>query len=324
MAGVPVSGQQLPIQEQLLEGRAQGTTYTIRYYAGNSIAKSAIDSVLHTIDLSMSLYHTSSLISAFNKPETEQIHMDAHMEKVLRKSFAIHKLTNGYFDITVFPLLHLWGFGPSGFSSNPTDEAVAQVMPYIGMRHLKMRGNRLSKKHNRVAIDLNGIAQGYTVDVLGDYLETQGVVNYLVELGGEIKVKGQKANGSFHIAVQRPYRDQEIEEGVKPYIVQLKDKSVTTSGNYENRRKYQDSYISHHLDPKTGRPVQGQTVSATVIADDTMEADALDNYFMYLDPAQAIAFADKQKGVALYIQYYEGKVLKEAFSKGFANFINHK
>lgn len=307
----------------ILEGKAQGTTYSIRYYADKEICEESVDSIFRVIDGSMSLYLSHSLIAKFNNAEVLAIDMDNHMKSVVQKSFEINRLSAGYFDITIFPLMQLWGFGPAGFKRNPAASEIESVMAYTGMNKLKMTGNRLVKKDKRVAIDLNGIAQGYTVDVLGRYLEKQGVQNYMVELGGEIKVRGEKPDGNFQIAIQRPPDPTLVKTRGDALILKLKNKSVTTSGSYDKRRILNETFISHHIDPRVGTPIQRKTVSVTVIANTTMEADGWDNFFMFLEPEEAIRFANKMKGVELYVIYYEDNMLKEAFSKGFKNYINN-
>ncbi|TJZ53242.1 FAD:protein FMN transferase [Sphingobacterium olei] len=308
-------------KEQVIQGQAQGTTYLIRCFSNQLILKKDIDSILNSIDLSLSIYNPNSLISTFNKTDTRAIQMDPHMATVVRKSVEIHKVTNGYFDITVLPLIKLWGFGPDGFKQNPTTEAISSILPLVGMRNLKIKAKKIMKNNPGVSIDLNGIAQGYSVDVLARYLEDNDVQHYLIELGGEIKVKGAKDSGQWQIAIQRPPSRASAPSDSLTYILNLKDKAVTTSGTYENKRMVSNRYVSHHINPLTGYPIENVTVSATVIANTTMEADALDNYFVYLNPQQAVEFADKLKGIEVYLIYFENNSFKEAFSKGFKNYI---
>lgn len=306
--------------EQVIQGRAQGTTYLIRYFSNQVIHKDNIDSLLNSIDASMSLYNPSSLISIFNQASTKVIHMDPHMAKVVRKGLQMHKRTKGYFDITILPLVKLWGFGAEGVKHDPTDYEVSAILPLVGIQNLKIRGKKLIKNNPGVSIDLNGIGQGYSVDVVAQYLEDNNIQNYLVEIGGEIRVKGTKESKSWQIAIQRPLSRLAI-DSLTHYKLNLKDKAVTTSGTYENRRGVGQTHISHHINPITGYPVKNVIVSATVIANTAMEADAFDNYFMYLKPSSAIEFADKIKGIEVYLIYFDNNSYKEVFSKGFKNYI---
>ncbi|TDS11837.1 FAD:protein FMN transferase [Sphingobacterium paludis] len=301
-----------------VDGRAQGTTYHVHYYAPKAlISKGSIDSALTVIDQSMSLYKKSSLISRFNDSTSRSVAIDRHMQHVVRYAFTVNKKSGGVFDITVKPLVAIWGFGVQRASASPRQEAVDSVLSFVGMDKLSLKGKQLYKKDPRVAIDLNGIAQGYSVDVLAAELEQRGIRNYLVELGGEIKTKGLKDSGlPFEIAIERP-----AGADASRFVLALTDRAVTTSGNYRKAFDYAGKSIHHHINPKDGYPVQNNVASVTVIAKTAMEADAYDNVFMALSPEQAVSFANRRKGVEIYIIYKEGNMYKEAFSKGFSNFI---
>lgn len=160
--------------------------------------------------------------------------MDPHMRAVVEESFRIYDITNGIFDITVFPLVELWGFGPRGFDKVPTTEQVDSVRQFVGMDKLYVEDGTLFKTDPRVQIDVNGIAQGYTVDVLAGYLLEKGIANFMVELGGEIRTHGQKADGSFKIMLdERSDVDPRFD---RPVLV-LRDKAITTSGIREKNTK---------------------------------------------------------------------------------------
>ena len=300
----------------VIQGRAQGTTYSIKYYGElNQITKFEIDSLLAEIDQSMSTYNSNSLISEFNNPSTRKIRMDKHMRNVLLASVDYHRLTKGFFDVTVFPLMKLWGFGPNGFKKSPAQSEIDSVRNLIGMRHLRIRNYHLIKRRKNVSIDLNGIAQGYTVDQLAMLLESKGVNNYLVELGGEIRTRGNKPEGPFVVEVQRP------NSSTPAYRIRLKDIAITTSGNYEKQIIVDGKTVSHHMNPITATPLQSSIISATVIAKTAMEADALDNFFMYLTPDKALHVVEKLKDVEIYLIYFDNNTYKELQSSGFYNYI---
>lgn len=301
----------------VLSGKAQGTTYQIKYYADKEVPKSEIDSILRVIDRSMSLYDVSSTICQFNNPRTSQVIMDRHMKKVIGASMKTFKETSGYFDITVYPLVKLWGFGADGPRAAPSTREVDSVRQIIGMHKLRVKGNRLMKLEPNVSIDLNGIAQGYSVDVLAEHLTSKGVKNFLVELGGEIRSLGQKPNGAFVVEIYRP---DGIGSG-QPLKVRLSNNAITSSGTYERQRNIGGKMISHHMNPLTGHPLESTIVSTTVIAKTAMEADALDNYFMSMSPFEAIEFANKRKGIEVYVVYFDGNTFKELQSSGFNNYI---
>lgn len=304
-------------QPHVISGRTQGTTYTIKYYADVVIGKDEVDSVLKVIDNSMSLYQPNTLIVKFNDPKTKAITMDVHMKNVVKASIATHKLTRGYFDITVYPLVKLWGFGADGPRAVPTQQEIDSVRHIIGMKQLRVKGDRLIKRKPNVSIDLNGIAQGYSVDVLTAHLKKRGLTDFLVEIGGEIRVEGKKPTGPFTIELYRP---DNIAKG-EVLKVRLHNNAITSSGTYERQRNVAGRLISHHMDPITGQPLKSNIVSATVIAKTAMDADALDNYFMRMTPDEAMKFANKLKDVDVYIIYFEDNIFKELQSSGFNNYI---
>ncbi|HLS37803.1 MAG TPA: FAD:protein FMN transferase [Sphingobacterium bovisgrunnientis] len=309
-----------PISNSLytISGQAQGTTYSIKYYAADKVvSKDEVDSIFNVIDESMSLYKNNSLINQFNSSSNKRVKLDSHMYNVVKASFDYHKKTNGYFDITVFPLMKLWGFGPEGFRNNPTQNQVDSVRQFVGLNKLRLKGRYLEKRNKNTAIDLNGIAQGYTVDVLSDFLNNKGVQSSMVEVGGEIYCFGMKPNGeTYKIEIQRPNNDS-----AASYKVSIKDKAITTSGSYEKYRTVNGKRLSHHIDPHTGSPLTNSILSVTVIANTAMQADALDNYLMYLKPEDAISYIERVPQAEAYIIYSENYTLKELQSSGFNNYI---
>src|SRR5688572_28245740 len=165
-----------------LNGTAQGTTYHITYYATDSLVKKKqIDSILDKIDSSLSLYKPYSLINQFNNSK-DGLTVDGHFSKVVRKAQQVYKNTNGLFDITVYPLTAAWGFGPQKPDSMPDAAMIRRILPCVNSALIYWKGNQLMKKKTCVKIDANGIAQGYSVDVLADFFESNGIQNYLIEL----------------------------------------------------------------------------------------------------------------------------------------------
>ena len=307
------------LQKHELYGRAQGTTYTISYYAPTaSITQSSIDSIFAVIDQSMSLYKKDSQISRFNEPNTVELKLDPHMLKVMKESFRVYKDSKGLFDVTVMPLVSLWGFGPKEVIDIPDSLTIRETMEHVGMDKLRLWGKTLKKKNPKVEVDLNGIAQGYTVDVLHDFLLKKKIASFIVEVGGEIRAYGTKPDQStFKVLVQRP--EQAI--GGSDHILELRNKAVTTSGSYEKFRKVKDYRFSHHMDSKTGFPIQSQIISVTVVANTAMEADAYDNVFIAMKPEDAISFANSKNIIDIYLMYLEEGTVKEAQSAGFKKYL---
>lgn len=304
--------------ERTISGFAQGTSYFVKYSSDKVLLKSEIDSVLNIIDLSMSLYRGNSLIKTFNNAANSSVQMDPHMRAVVEESFRIYDITNGIFDITVFPLVELWGFGPRGFDKVPTTEQVDSVRQFVGMDKLYVEDGTLFKTDPRVQIDVNGIAQGYTVDVLAGYLLEKGIANFMVELGGEIRTHGQKADGSFKIMLdERSDVDPRFD---RPVLV-LRDKAITTSSIREKNYQIGDEIVSHHIHPVLGKPIRNANMSVTVIAPSAMLADALDNYLMCLSPPEAVAFVEKMPEVEMCIYFHENNQIKVLHSSGFNNYL---
>lgn len=307
------------LNKHQLFGNAQGTTYTITYYHPTSvITKTAVDSLFEVIDKSMSLYRADSKISQFNQSDVKALDVDLHMSKVMKKSFEVYRASAGRFDVTVKPLVALWGFGPNGATDLPDSLTIQRALSQVGMDKLSLRGRQLQKKVEGVQVDLNGVAQGYTVDVMYDYLRAQEIESFIVEIGGEIRAYGRKPDGqSYKVLVQRPEEMGDVED----FIVELDDRSITTSGSYEQFREVEGYRFSHHMDPRTGRPLISKTISVTVIAAEAIDADAYDNVFMAMDPEEAIAFANSQNKIDIYLMYLDQGQVKEVYSDGFSRYI---
>lgn len=301
----------------VIDGQAQGTTYRILYYAQDSlVSKVQVDSVLRILDTSMSLYDKQSVISSFNRAD-RCLELDDHMSKVVKRALDLNRLSNGVFDITVKPLVDLWGFGADPIHGLPRAESIDSVLHFVGTHRLTLEDKTLKKTDKRVEVDLNGIAQGYSVDVISDFLIRKGVSNHLVELGGEIKMRGYKTGKlPFEIAIEGPHNGQ-----FSSVILQLTDKAVTTSGNYRYAFNSEGKHIHHHISPHDGHPVQNKVASVTVIAATAMDADGFDNIFMALPPEEGIRLANKLEDIDVYIIYKDTDQFKEAFSTGFYQYI---
>ncbi|MFB2118466.1 FAD:protein FMN transferase [Parapedobacter sp. 2B3] len=306
-----------------LAGYAQGTTYAITYYANEqSVSKGTIDSILASIDSSMSLYKPYSLINKINESDGRIRVADAHFQRVLRRSFEIYRRSGGLFDITVAPLVQLWGFGVEAVDHLPDSAAVNEVLARVGMDKIRRRGRLLIKRKPGVALDMNGIAQGYSVDVLADHLESKGIARYLVELGGELRVKGPKPDGTpFRVGIERPVPSDGNATVVND-VVEIQRGAITTAGSYRKFLQEGDRRVSHHINPKTGYPFATGIISATVYSDEAMTADGYDNVIMAMPVAEAITFANRFKGMEVFIIYQdkEGSI-RDTMSLGFKKLI---
>lgn len=256
-------------------GRAQGSTYQIKYESprGQDFDEE-IEEIFRQIDLSMSTYVPSSLISQINKGNT-LIKVDSLFITVLNRSLEIAEETGGAFDPTVGPLVNLWGFGFKEVRQDVSADTLQQVLSNVGYESIQIDGMSVSIPEGFM-IDFNAIAQGFTVDYIADFLEERGVGNYMVEVGGEVRAKGvNEAGNVWRIGVDKPREEIDTEDRFQ-FVLELKDAGLATSGNY--RRFWLDEETglrySHTIDPQTGYPARNQLLSASVIAPSAMDADA--------------------------------------------------
>jgi len=311
------------IQPWQITGYAQGTTYTITYYAEDSlVSKQEVDDLLNGIDSSLSIYKPYSLISRFNNSQ-KGLEADVHLKKVVDRSLVVYKETDGAFDITVYPLVRAWGFGTKKISALPNADTIKSILPCVGSQKIHFNRNQLVKDLPCIKIDVNGIAQGYTVDILADLLESKKINTYLVELGGEIRVKGRKPNGQLMtIGIEAPAKNS-IDEPVIQKLIQLEQGAVTTSGNYRKYVKNGNKKLSHLIDPTTGNPIDNELISVTVVAKDAITADAYDNSLMRMGLKKAMSFATRHNLEAYFIYYNTDNSIKDTATTGFYNFIKN-
>lgn len=305
-----------------ISGNAQGTTWQITWLSeNNSNYKEAIDSIFNRIDLSLSTYAPASIISRINKNDTGVIVDDYFME-VFNKSIEVSDKTKGLFDVTVAPVVNAWGFGFT--KKAEVDSAIIDgLLDFIGYKMVRLEGKKLIKKKPQIMLDFNAIAPGYTVDVLTSYLESKGIINYIVELGGEVKAKGKKNNNeNWTVGIDQP---NEIPTEGRPLqaIVKLKDRALATSGNYrkfyiENGKKY-----AHIIDPYTGYPAKHNLLSATVLAHDCMTADAYATAFMVMGLEKSKQFLSENRELQLevFFIYDENGVWKTYTSETLKEWI---
>lgn len=290
-------------REYTIRGYAQGTDYSIKYFAADSVVtKYAIDSILSVIDSSMSLYKPYSQINKFNEA-TALLDLDPHFAAVMRKSFTVYKATKGKFDVTVAPLVQAWGFGPKRIEKFPDSAQIRELLKCVGMGHLRLQGNRLTKSLPCIKIDLNGIAQGYSVDVVADYLIKKKVSSFVVEIGGELRMKGPKPDGSaMRIGIEGPAASPGAEPVIR-HVIKINKGAITTAGNYRKYLQKGDHKKTHLIDPKTGYPLDNALISVTIFAKDAVTADGYDSPVMAMEMKEALDFVSAKKGMEAYIIY---------------------
>lgn len=294
-----------------IRGEAQGTTYQISWVPEDAILnKSDIDSLLTQIDLSLSTYVPESIISRINRNDST-VTTDTYFEDVYHAARVISENTGGAFDITVAPLVNIRGFGftKKAFVDSST---IDSILRFVGYEKVRLENKKLIKEDPRTMIDFNAIAQGYTVDVLSEWVKRKGVNNYLIELGGEVRAAGKKnRDGAWRIGIDKP-TDHAIPGRELQAVIELVDRSLATSGNYRKFYIEDGKRISHIIDPRTGYPAKQQLLSATVVAKDCMIADAYATAFMVmgLEKAKAFLASSKNPGLEVFFIYDENGTWK--------------
>lgn len=292
-------------QEVLLQGRTMGTTYNIKVVVENdtydtTALHQAIDKALVQVNQEMSTYIAHSELSLFNKSEGEiPVEMSTGLSKVINEALRLGNITDGMLDVTVGPLVNLWGFGPDYRPEKiPTPTEQSQARSRIGIDKIIVSGQKIRKTQPDVYVDLSTIAKGYGVDVVAELVEKEGFDSYLVEIGGEMRLKGFKANGTlWTIAVEKPLS---TERSVHQIVVP-KDNAVATSGDYRNYIEVDGQRYSHIIDPATGLPIEHKLVSVTVIHPSSMTADGLSTAIMVMGPQKGLAFAQQYDLAAMLI-----------------------
>ena len=287
------------------EGQIFGTTYHITYAGTNDLDKE-IRAELQRVDDALSMFNKQSVLSKFNRNEKYDV-SNARFNDVVRLSLQLSRETDGAFDITVAPLVNEWGFG---FKHRERINAskIDSLRAFVGYDKLFYEGNRLNKRDSRVTIDCGAVAKGYGVDCVARLLSSKGCTNYMVEIGGEVVVKGKNAKGKkWTIGINKPVDDSTKTVSEVQSILHVSDCGIATSGNYRNFYYVDGRKVSHTIDPKTGQPVQHSLLSATVLTPSCAKSDALATSFMVMGLDRAKAFLAKHKDVQAYFIFADGQ-----------------
>jgi len=289
-----------------IEGEAQGTTYHITYFdAQNRNLQPEIDKILQDFDLSVSTYIPNSIISRINSNEKNVI-VDNYFKACFKKAKEVWKNTNGAFDPTVYPLVNAWGFGP-GRKQKIEKSKIDSILKFVGFQLIELKGNKVVKKDSRVALDFNAFAQGYSVDVVSDFLNSKGISAYIVEIGGEVYAKGRKPNGkNWTIGIEKPIDNKESENPFKA-IVKLENLAIATSGNYRRFIIEDGVKYVHHIDPKTGYPTKNNLLSASIFAKECITSDANATGVLVLGLEKAKVFLTNHPELQAYLIYSDEK-----------------
>ena len=305
-----------------ITGTVFGTIYNITYqYDGN--LKAEIEAELKRFDNSLSPFNDQSVITKVNR--NEDMITDSFFQKCYNRSMEISKETDGAFDITIAPLANVWGFGFKK-GTFPDSLIIDSLLAITGYEKVKLVNGKVIKEDPRIMLSCSAVAKGYSVDVVAQLLEKKGIRNYMVDIGGEVVVKGKNPkDGLWRIGINKPIDDslsvnQEIQT-----VLEVTDLGMATSGNYRNFYYKDGKKYAHTIDPRTGYPVQHSILSATVIAEDCMTADALATAFMVMGLAKAEQYANAHPAIDAYFIYSgENGELKTFFTKGMEKYMTSK
>ncbi len=299
-----------------------GTSFTVKWVSSDSAADkklpAQISQLLVEVNNSMSTYQKDSELSRINQmPAGDSVTLSEGLAEVLSKALDISQSSGGAFDVTVGPLVNLWGFGPDGRVIRAPDHSEIELLRQrVGYHYISLVDRKLTRERN-VYIDLSAIAKGYGVDQVAKLLEKAGISNYLVEIGGELRARGLKPDGSrWKIAIEAPLAGERKVQR----IIEVRDVGIATSGDYRNYFEENGIRFSHTIDASTGMPINHRLASVTVLADDCATADALATAMMVLGPDKAEPYAEQQGVEALLIIKSDDGFI-ERMTPGFANYL---
>lgn len=317
-------GEQVKRHSIQLHGATMGTTYNITLIVDDPVSvnqvelQAVIDAELQLINQHMSTYIPDSEIMLLNAAAVNEWHyISEPLRQVLEISQSISRKSDGAFDITVGPLVNLWGFGP-GTEPNrkPSPEAIMAAKSVVGFHYVEITGHQLQKTQ-AVELDLSAVAKGYGVDCLAALLDKRGFEHYMVEIGGELRLKGVNArNQPWRIAIEQP----DDWRGSIHTAVGVSDVGMATSGDYRNYFEQDGKRFSHTIDPTTGYPIEHNLASVTVIAPTSAEADAWATAMNVLGPEKGLAIANSEN-LAVYMIVKDGEGFTDSYSNNFANYL---
>jgi thiamine biosynthesis lipoprotein len=311
-----------------INGFTMGTTYSIKIIGeslNTSKVRSGIDSILYSINMDMSTYIDSSSISKFNNLDiNKKDYISKDFYRVLITSSYFSKLTDGAFDITVNPLVELWGFSKKSLERLPTENEINQILKNIGMDNLIIGKDSWISKKNEVTIDLSAIAKGYAVDKISEYLINLNIENHMIEIGGEIRVSGLNIdNNKWQIGIQYPSFQRSLNKtaysDINPHtVIKISDISIATSGDYRNYFDFNGRRYSHIISPKTGYPIENKIISVSVISKECLNADALATALMVMDIEDGLNLIEQLDG---YESFFILEDNSSRYTSGIKNFL---
>ena len=286
------------------EGFVFGTVYKITYQSEDNL-KEEIETELKKVDYSLSPFNPNSVITRVNHNEKTEV--DSFFVHVFHLAKKISDETHGAFDITVAPLVNAWGFGFKK-STGVDSLIVDSLRPMIGYQKIDLQNNRIIKKDPRIMLDCSAIAKGFGVDAVARLLERKGIKNYMVDIGGEVVVRGKNSKmNAWRIGINKPVDDSLSVNQELQTVLAISDVGMATSGNYRNFYYKGGKKYAHTIDPKTGYPVQHNILSATVLAKNCATADAYATSFMVMGMEGAKQILKKHPDLCAYLIYADEK-----------------
>ena len=290
-------------QKQYFEesGSVFHTIYHIKY-EGSEILTEKIDAEFQKFNLSLNPFNPNSIISKVNR--NEAVEADDWFIKVFNKAKEVSDHSEGIFDITCAPLVNLWGFGFSKMDS-VTPQMIDSIKQFVGYQKVRLDGRKVVKDDSRILLNCSAIAKGYASDIIARLLEREGIENYMVEIGGEVTMKGVNQNGKcWRIGINKPEDDSTgIKNDIEEVVQLCKKGGVATSGNYRNYYVKDGKKYAHTIDPRTGYPSEQSILSATIVAEDCITADAYATAFMAMGLEKAREAAKNIPGIEYYVIY---------------------
>lgn len=296
----------LPPEHAEFSGESMGTSWSVKLAAADLDAAEraevmrAIESELRAVDEAMSTWRPDSELSRFNAHDsTEPFPVSSQVLSVFRIAAEVSELSGGAFDVTVGPVVAAWGFGATDrIPAPPPPEEIEALLRRVGHRLVEVRGDALRKSRGDVVCDLSAIAKGYAVDRVADALSERGYRDHLVEVGGEIRARGQRLDGgAWRVAIERP--DAGVRDAFD--VLPLRDSALATSGDYRNFYESGGRRYSHTIDPRTARPIEHALASVSVLHRDAVYADALATALNVLGPEAGYSLAEREGLAALFI-----------------------
>jgi thiamine biosynthesis lipoprotein len=309
----------------VINGMTMGTTYTVKLVKGFKSAvagekvdyyllKKGITQVLKQINQQMSIFTNDSEISQFNRFRgSDWFRTSLDTARVIKQALSVSEKSNGAFDITVGPLVNLWGFGTRTVEGIPDEDEIKQSLKIIGYKNISVRLSppAVKKRIKEIYCDLSAIAKGFGVDRLAEYLDSENISSYLIEIGGEVRARGKNNyNKWWRIGIASPTNTFGIQK-----VIDLKNRSMATSGDYRNYFEKDGIRYSHTINPKTGRPISHNLASVTVIDDSCLIADALATAINVLGPDKGYDFALKEDLAVFFVQKADNGFIEKSTPK---------